>query len=111
MYPGLIIIAFKNVTFFCLQIVLSGLVVECLPGVREVMDTILGCVIPKTSQLVDSANMHSAWHQRLDQGNKVGLPIVECTCDWVGCYIKYLLYGSPEWQHRISSKKAPTRYD
>ena len=49
---------------------LRGQVVECLPAVQEVMGS-----VTKDFKKVLSVSLHSII--RLDQGNMVGLPIVE----------------------------------
>ena len=49
--------------------------VECLPGVREVVDSIPDWVIPKTLKMVLDAFM---LRKRIDQGHMVGFPIVDC---------------------------------
>ena len=59
----------------------SGPVVERSPGVREIMGSIPGWVIPKTLKMVLGASLLSTRHsgiQRLGQGNMVGLPVVDC---------------------------------
>ena len=55
----------------------GGLVVERSPGVREVVGSIPGRVIPKTLKMVLDASLLSARHVK-DQGHMVGFPIVDC---------------------------------
>ena len=56
----------------CTMTAAGGPVVECLPGVQEVMGSIPGWVIPKTLKMVLDASLLSAWHLKDRSRHMVG---------------------------------------
>ena len=56
----------------------GGLVLECSPGVQEVVSSILSRVIPKTLKMVLNASLLSALHSKNRSRTYGRFPIVDC---------------------------------